>query len=414
MAYDSPERVTALHINSPSVLPFPADLSDLTDAEQAWLAERRQVADARRLLHAHAGRGARHARARAQRLAGRPRGVARLEVPRLVGLRRRRRDALHARPALRLPHRSTGRRARSRRSIRLYAAEARDRWKLGAGERIGVPAAVAEFPQEILHPPREWAERTLGDLRQWTEYDRGGHFAAWEEPELLGPRHRGLPARGGRLDRRSWRRARDSRAAASSVADAAGEADVRLFAALDIPDRVRDGLEAWGARELTDPALRPVRAENLHMTLCFLGWTAGARRGSRGGASQLRAEPGPVRLRSQRPSQSRRAARASGRSRPRRRAAAGLQARLAGVLASAGLVRAGEAPVLAASDGRAHPRTERGKRRPRRVERPPGDLPGELAEPFDAVRVSLYRSDLRSDGAKYVSLANLNLPPSAK
>ena len=41
------------------------------------------------------------------------------------------------------------------------------------------------FPKEILHPPREWAERTLGDLRQWTEHDRGGHFAAWEEPELL-------------------------------------------------------------------------------------------------------------------------------------------------------------------------------------------------------------------------------------
>ena len=39
MAYDSPERVTAVHINSPSVLPVPADLSDLTDAEQAWLAE---------------------------------------------------------------------------------------------------------------------------------------------------------------------------------------------------------------------------------------------------------------------------------------------------------------------------------------------------------------------------------------
>ena len=44
---------------------------------------------------------------------------------------------------------------------------------------------MAEFPQEILHPPREWAERTLGDLRQWTEHERGGHFAAWEEPELL-------------------------------------------------------------------------------------------------------------------------------------------------------------------------------------------------------------------------------------
>ena len=137
-------------------------------------------------------------------------------------------------------------------SIRLYAAEARDRWKLGAGERIEVPAAVADFPQEILHPPREWAERTLGDLRQWTEHDRGGHFAAWEEPELSGARPRGLPARGSvGKSFRSWRRARGSRAvrplAFAGDGRPAKPETLRLFTALDIPDHVRDGIAAWGA-----------------------------------------------------------------------------------------------------------------------------------------------------------------------
>ncbi len=70
-------------------------------------------------------------------------------------------------------------------SMRLYAAEARDRWRLAAGETIDVPAAVADFPAEIARPPRAWTERVLGDLRRWTEFDRGGHFAAFEEPELF-------------------------------------------------------------------------------------------------------------------------------------------------------------------------------------------------------------------------------------
>ena len=70
-------------------------------------------------------------------------------------------------------------------SMRLYAAEARDRWRLGRGERITVPAAAADFPGEMVRPPREWAERIFEDLRSWTEMPRGGHFAAHEEPELL-------------------------------------------------------------------------------------------------------------------------------------------------------------------------------------------------------------------------------------
>ena len=48
-----------------------------------------------------------------------------------------------------------------------------------------MPAAAADFPAEIVRPPREWAERIFSDLRRWTEMPRGGHFAAFEEPDLL-------------------------------------------------------------------------------------------------------------------------------------------------------------------------------------------------------------------------------------
>lgn len=46
------------------------------------------------------------------------------------------------------------------------------------------PAAFAIFPKDIVTPPREWAERFY-NVQRWTEMDRGGHFAALEEPQLL-------------------------------------------------------------------------------------------------------------------------------------------------------------------------------------------------------------------------------------
>ncbi|NEA39147.1 epoxide hydrolase family protein [Streptomyces sp. SID11385] len=50
--------------------------------------------------------------------------------------------------------------------------------------RAPVPAGVAVFPADLTRPPRRWAERTL-DVARYTVMPRGGHFAAWEEPELL-------------------------------------------------------------------------------------------------------------------------------------------------------------------------------------------------------------------------------------
>ena len=50
---------------------------------------------------------------------------------------------------------------------------------------VGVPMGYAEFPREILHPPRSVAETMYTDIRRWTTMARGGHFAAMEQPEAL-------------------------------------------------------------------------------------------------------------------------------------------------------------------------------------------------------------------------------------
>jgi pimeloyl-ACP methyl ester carboxylesterase len=48
-----------------------------------------------------------------------------------------------------------------------------------------VPVAVTVFPGEIYRAPRSWAEQNYHQLIYWNEVDKGGHFAAWEEPELF-------------------------------------------------------------------------------------------------------------------------------------------------------------------------------------------------------------------------------------
>ena len=70
-------------------------------------------------------------------------------------------------------------------STRMYFENQNHSWDLNLGESIHIPTAMAVFPQEISHPPREWAERSYSNLHSWTEMPRGGHFAALEEPELL-------------------------------------------------------------------------------------------------------------------------------------------------------------------------------------------------------------------------------------
>ena len=52
-------------------------------------------------------------------------------------------------------------------------------------ETVNVPAGVSVFPKDIHTAPRKWAERKLPQLVYWNEVERGGHFAAFEQPELF-------------------------------------------------------------------------------------------------------------------------------------------------------------------------------------------------------------------------------------
>jgi len=50
---------------------------------------------------------------------------------------------------------------------------------------INIPAAITVFPGEIYRAPRSWAERSYHKLIYYHAVDKGGHFAAWEQPELF-------------------------------------------------------------------------------------------------------------------------------------------------------------------------------------------------------------------------------------
>ena len=50
---------------------------------------------------------------------------------------------------------------------------------------VTMPVAVSAFPDEIYAAPRSWAERAYPKLIYYNKLDKGGHFAAWEQPELL-------------------------------------------------------------------------------------------------------------------------------------------------------------------------------------------------------------------------------------
>jgi pimeloyl-ACP methyl ester carboxylesterase len=74
------------------------------------------------------------------------------------------------------------------------ASAARWYWELGqslmaAGDGkvppVAVPVGFTTFPGEIWAAPRSWAETVYPGLAYFNEVDRGGHFAAWEEPELF-------------------------------------------------------------------------------------------------------------------------------------------------------------------------------------------------------------------------------------
>jgi pimeloyl-ACP methyl ester carboxylesterase len=50
---------------------------------------------------------------------------------------------------------------------------------------VSVPVAVSVFPDEVYQPPRSWAEQAYPNLIHYNKVEKGGHFAAWEQPDLF-------------------------------------------------------------------------------------------------------------------------------------------------------------------------------------------------------------------------------------
>jgi RNA 2',3'-cyclic 3'-phosphodiesterase len=184
----------------------------------------------------------------------------------------------------------------------------------------------------------------------------------------------------------------------------------RLFVALDLPDSVRAGIVEWGNVSLADPALRPVAPESLHITLAFLGWLPEKEIPRLGEIVESSRAPGPsIELGDpvSRPE----------RGRPRLFAlpvdspdAIALQGELQEKLVEARLYEPEKRrfwPHVTVARVR---REERGSMRPARVAKLPGALPKALLQPFDGVRIVLYRSQLQPQGAQYTPLAQVELP----
>ena len=167
---------------------------------------------------------------------------------------------------------------------------------------------------------------------------------------------------------------------------------------------------AWGGEALADPALRPVAPESLHVTLAFLGYRPekevhriAAVVAECGGPAPWLELRDPERL--------------PPRGRPRIYAlpalspgSESLQAGLASGLAEAGFYEPEKRPFWPhVTVARVRPES-RGSRRPAVVSEPPGKLTERLTEARICRRMTLYRSVLQPMGARYVPLAQVQLP----
>ena len=184
----------------------------------------------------------------------------------------------------------------------------------------------------------------------------------------------------------------------------------RLFVALDLRDGLRAGIAAWGGEALADPALRPVAPESLHVTLAFLGFRPEKEIEEIAAVVRERTGPAPwVELLDPEPRPPRGRARlyALPALSPGTEALQGLVAQ---GLAEAGFHKPEKRPFWPhVTVARVRPEG-RGSRRPAVVSNPPGKIPVELSEAQICRRMTLYRSELQPTGARYVPLAQVQLP----
>ncbi len=196
-----------------------------------------------------------------------------------------------------------------------------------------------------------------------------------------------------------------------------GSPRARLFVALDLPAHVRDAITAWQDTALGDDALRAVAPAALHVTLCFLGYLP-ERRIEEVEVALTAVETTSVGMRLEADARP-----LPPRGRPRLYALAApsdaaveLQGRVSAALEDARLYEPERRefwPHVTVARVRPERRKDasgrRRRGRPMAVAEAPKPLPEGALKPFEAVRLTFYRSNLRSHGAEYVPLASIDL-----
>ena len=180
IAMAAPPELAAIHLNMPLVFPEPSDFADLTEAEQAAVASMKFYQD-------HDSGYAKLQGTRPQTigyaLADSPIGQAAWIYEKFYAWTDNdgapedalSRDEILDAISLYWFTNSAGS------SGRLYW-ESANAFK---AQRLEVPVSVSIFPKELFRPSRRWAERSYPNLIHWNEVSKGGHFAAFEQPELF-------------------------------------------------------------------------------------------------------------------------------------------------------------------------------------------------------------------------------------
>jgi pimeloyl-ACP methyl ester carboxylesterase len=176
LALDHPDRVVAVHRTDAGLPAGPP--SALSDAERAWF---ESVGEWAATEGAYAAMHRTKPQTAAAALSDSPAGLAAWIVEKMRswsdrGLDGYTRDEILTNVTIYWLTGTIGS------SMRMYHANGRIP-PAQLARRVEVPSGFALFPGDILSPPREWIDRTTNAVRV-TEMPRGGHFAAFEEPEL--------------------------------------------------------------------------------------------------------------------------------------------------------------------------------------------------------------------------------------
>jgi pimeloyl-ACP methyl ester carboxylesterase len=183
-----PEALVGIHVIPPLVAPDPATSDDLTPAEQAALAD---LDDAKRWESGYAEQQATRPQTVGYGLVDSPAALCAWIVEKFRAWTDgdghpenalTRDEMLDDLMLYWLP--GTGASA-----ARLYWESFREVNERFSGDAVtdtvDVPTGCSIFPKEMPRPSRRWAERRFTDIRHWNELGRGGHFAAFEQPELF-------------------------------------------------------------------------------------------------------------------------------------------------------------------------------------------------------------------------------------